>query len=1730
MMRGQLKRLALALGLFAAGCSRSTETFTAGNVNIRLTFTPAKVSADEGTTLVTVDVDNFAGDPLRLDDIKINTSAGYDKVGAITANSATRFTAALQGLTDLKQSPVKVTVSVGRALQTGYIEIVPGAPSGLKLELDKDMVSADEGTANLKLRIVDKAQNVTPSAITLTTTAGVVSQLVSQPDGSYTAKLTGLVHTEDSPVSISASAGDSRAEATVQILAGVLDHFAVSDVPSPIVAGEFMPLTASARDAHGNLVTAFEDFVTVRTTRSASDVEVSHKDAGGNYVTAANFTRQFNLGLTPANPGEEFRVKTAAPAPGIGVIVSDTAGHRGQTNTFVVDPAPANQVIIYSQTGYNLIVSADGCVKPGIAGVECLTDAVSVPGQSCTINSASGCLTTPLATRLEIKLRRYTASPDEVDGVATLLGGRGNDFLLTMTDADGAAHCAITPPGVTPAVTCAAEKAAGLPYLGAIEDKQNGKYYVNVYNLRDQAKSPYTVTARFVSLVESIDVSVVPGNLSRFSFPPMPAQRAGALGLFVLTVTARDYWENQVFSFQDTTSVWLKMAGQPAKVLTQAPSATLGQTFPFTVTLDTSAGQGVLIAQHGSGVTGASDSFQLVAGTHPVTNFAVFMPGQFNPPCVRVNNANQPAGCVPPPCTGIGNPPGCLFPSGGLAGLTPDLGVVTSSEPVPDQVVGEPFEIMITGRVQGVNAPLDSVSAFGGRVLVGGLGAGIEVVDDSCLNSLTPPAGVAPSQLTPPFQRIFTGAQSVLGTGSYEYACYVWVRATATADAAIVTADAGRSSGIPVSANGDQSAQVRVRSAEAVALRFASIPTPQLATVNPAGGKNTFTIQVRGIDQFGNTTDNVYCNSPVVTSNLLPVNGQDALQYTKTPAPKFDVDGVLTITDAWLYVQAPPKPVQLTVSCGVAGMTAQSNTFTAVASGAAGYEFMLVPPRVKSHTQFTFSARACSAMDGLGKHCATENDVARTFTYAVTMTDASLTLVPKQTRMFTSGILDAQPAMIDKAGTTQLCLYSMGAFSCSDPFIVEIGDVSYFQFDTTAFPSTVVVGTAYDVAFTAYDAGGNAMPNYTGRIYLSDNQGRAIIANNGQASADVTTVTVAGKPQLKYCTTAACTTTQNLQVVFSDMASLDYLIATDNRGHTGYSLPKTFRIVYGPVGNVVRAPCENNTLVRQQAYFTLCAQAQAWDARLGQWVLKRDYTSSGDTVVANRTLYPNTTLPFQNGTAQHSYYVASVTSNVTVSYYFLVAGTRYPASGSYAFDAYAVAPRAVTATTSVPVGLKVNTPFKLHLQVKNGGAVDTVFGGVLRVTDTTGSVQPYCGTTPLLQPAGTCGYVEGATLVTGNLTEGFGGERDQWLTIPTENYGGYLWVSDGFTQTYRVGPFDVEGNLKTFTFSPIPSKIAAGVYQRVLITAWDIDDAVMTSFRAPVQLTNVTGKVTPFAIPATAWTNGVADIAFKIPDASTGLDKLTVKFQGSTVIQADSDTFTVETPKLSKFVWSGVPAQQAGYVDFPIQLTARDQFGSQFLYSGKVTLTTNTANYAVRPALSKNFINGVLGDAGNPQLIAIDGPAQGNVRLIAMSATGAPVTGASNPVTVAASTVGSFSVAITSATLKANCTYGLVIQALSGTGSLVTNFSGTVGLRWTATAYPLYVAVANPDTASFDPATTPKFVNGVLTTTVKVLGQPASNMFNLPPPDMNLEAWIPLTLIRGTTTATYDVQLAGTCP
>lgn len=137
-----------------------------------------------------------------------------------------------------------------------------------------------------------------------------------------------------SNVSITASSGGKTGTSnTFSVFPNALDHFALSSIASPQVAGSAFPLTITAQDAYGNTVTGFTGTVTLSLNSG---------------TLAPTTSGAFSSGVRTES------VTVLSSGNGKVITVDDGAGHTGSSGAFDVNPGPLDHFVITATDGSNI--------------------------------------------------------------------------------------------------------------------------------------------------------------------------------------------------------------------------------------------------------------------------------------------------------------------------------------------------------------------------------------------------------------------------------------------------------------------------------------------------------------------------------------------------------------------------------------------------------------------------------------------------------------------------------------------------------------------------------------------------------------------------------------------------------------------------------------------------------------------------------------------------------------------------------------------------------------------------------------------------------------------------------------------------------------------------------------------------------------------------------------------------------------------------------------------------------------------------------------------------------------------------------------------------------------------------------------------------------------------------------------------------------------------------------
>jgi hypothetical protein len=228
----------------------------------------------------------------------------------------------------------------------------------------------------------------------------------------------------------------------------------------------------------------------------------------------------------------------------------------------------------------------------------------------------------------------------------------------------------------------------------------------------------------------------------------------------------------------------------------------------------------------------------------------------------------------------------------------------------------------------------------------------------------------------------------------------------------------------------------------------------------------------------------------------------------------------------------------------------------------------------------------------------------------------------------------------------------------------------------------------------------------------------------------------------------------------------------------------------------------------------------------------------------------------------------------------------------------------------------------------------------------------------------------------------------------------------------------------------ITDKVAGAAFD-LMVVAQDANNNTVTSFTGTVEISDVSGTITPTI--SGNFVNGVWKTgSVKITKAQAN-NKITVTGSGRS---GTSAIFNVSPGPLAGFVFDDITSPQQAGVPFSVTITAVDSFDNTVTgFTGKVGLTSNAGS--VSPDSSGSFVAGVWTDF--VKLVQ----SQTDVRLTATAAGGK--TGTSNFFNVNPGALARFDISPIN-TQFVNEAFNITVTAKDTMGNTVTGFDGTVDI------------------------------------------------------------------------------------
>ena len=317
----------------------ATVTFTgpgpASGATSQITASPTSIPADgTSTSTITVELRDASGTPLTSggDNVQLSTSAGT--LGAVNDNGDGTYTTTLTSSSTGGSATVSGTVNGSAITDTAIVTFTgPGPPSGATSQITASPTSIPaNGTSTSTITVELRDASNTPlttggATVALSTTAGTLSGVTDNGNGTYTATLTSPSTTGSATVSgtVNGSAINDTAVVTFTAVATRLEF--VQQPTNEQAGASISPaITVRAVDNGGTTITAFTGNVTIAISSNPGGGTLS----GTTTVAAVNGVATFgNLSINRTGNGY--------------TLAASATGLTGATSAaFSITPGPAS--------------------------------------------------------------------------------------------------------------------------------------------------------------------------------------------------------------------------------------------------------------------------------------------------------------------------------------------------------------------------------------------------------------------------------------------------------------------------------------------------------------------------------------------------------------------------------------------------------------------------------------------------------------------------------------------------------------------------------------------------------------------------------------------------------------------------------------------------------------------------------------------------------------------------------------------------------------------------------------------------------------------------------------------------------------------------------------------------------------------------------------------------------------------------------------------------------------------------------------------------------------------------------------------------------------------------------------------------------------------------------------------------------------------------------------------
>ncbi len=497
--------------------------------NVSLSSEQQSVDRDGGSVTALLRIDGRERNPVAIEDIELlSIPVTTAEVTELGQNLFQIYFATVSAVTDqTNEFRLEARVlGVGASLRLPFVS---GRVEQIQVELLRENVNADEATAPVRVRLLDKNGSAANAAFfEIQSTVGALQSMRQLEEGLYEAVVGGLTDTSKNPVELTVIADDLSAKATLNILVGEIGGFVVDFLTDEFQVNEPVALEVRATDKNGNFRSAFDGSIAWTAADGIGvDVPIFPPDSNG-----------FSGGIL-----KQKISFTKAAVDAVFVVVEETSGATSRFELGDIGKAPVRCIDVRREGLKSRIFTAD-------EGSD--TNGVVFNAYLYSISCA--------------ELEQLENSGQSILGYSV----QGVTPLVILEDVSGRIVGTSELPGVS-----ASDK------VGDLKPTSGGYIEVPLYNLTSVGSSPYQLIVTVGAVSFQVQVEVTPGDWTNISIDPIPDVAQATVGLpqtgfFGLYVRARDDYNNIVVTETASVKCNYKSAQNALTEPVSLPDFTLG--------------------------------------------------------------------------------------------------------------------------------------------------------------------------------------------------------------------------------------------------------------------------------------------------------------------------------------------------------------------------------------------------------------------------------------------------------------------------------------------------------------------------------------------------------------------------------------------------------------------------------------------------------------------------------------------------------------------------------------------------------------------------------------------------------------------------------------------------------------------------------------------------------------------------------------------------------------------------------------------------------------------------------------------------------------------------------------------------------------------------------------------------------------------------------------------------